>query len=94
MQKKKKVLHISKYRQINIEEREKIYQFLKTDISLTKIASHLGRQKSTISREISRNQSEKLGYLPDRANNLSLGRKNRNLSKIEKNSNLKKYIYL
>ena len=89
---KKKVLHMLKYRQISIEEREKIYQFLKTDISLTKIASHLGRHKSTISREISRNQSEKLGYLPDRANNLSLGRKNRNLSKIEKNPNLKKYI--
>ena len=89
---KNKVLHMLKYRQISIEEREKIYQFLKTDISLTKIASHLGRHKSTICREISRNQSEKLGYLPDRANNLSLGRKNRNLSKIEKNPNLKKYI--
>ena len=73
---------MSKYRQISIEEREKIYQFLKTDISLTKIASHLGRHKSTISREISRNQSEKLGYLPDRANNLSLERKNRKLSKM------------
>ena len=80
------------YKQITIEEREKIYQFLKTDISLTKIAAHLGRHKSTISREISRNHYEKLGYLPDRANNLSLGRKNRNLSKIEKNPSLKKYI--
>ena len=80
------------YKQITIEEREKIYQFLKTDISLTKIAAHLGRHKSTISTEISRNQSEKLGYLPDRANNLSLGRKNRNLSKLEKNPSLKKYI--
>ena len=64
-----------KYRQISVEEREKIYQFLKTDISLTKIAAYLGRHKSTISREISRNRSEKLGYLPDRANNLSQGRK-------------------
>ena len=80
------------YKQITIEEREKIYQFLKTDISLTKIASHLGRHKSTISREISRNLSKNLGYLPDRANNLSLGRKNRNLSKLEKNPSLKKYI--
>lgn len=81
-----------KYKQISVEEREKIYQFLKIDMSLTQIAHHLGRHKSTISREISRNQSQKLGYLPDRANNLSLGRKNRNLSKIEKYSDLKKYI--
>jgi IS30 family transposase len=50
-------------KQITIEEREKIYQFLKTDISLIKIASHLGRHKSTISTDISRNQSEKLVYL-------------------------------
>ena len=81
-----------KYRQISTEEREKIYQLLKTDISLTKIAAHLGRHKSTISREVSRNKSEKLGYMPDRANNLAVGRKNRQLSKIEKNPNLKKYI--
>jgi len=81
-----------KYKQISLNEREKIYQFLKTDISLTKIASHLGRHKSTISREISRNHSLKPLYLPDRANNLSMGRKNRNLSKIENNHLLKKYI--
>lgn len=81
-----------KYNQISIEEREKIYYFLRTDTSLTKIANHLGRHKSTISREISRNRSHKLGYLPDRANNLSMGRKNRNLSKIENNPNLKQYI--
>jgi IS30 family transposase len=81
-----------KYNQISIEEREKIYYFLRTDTSLTKIANHLGRHKSTISREISRNRSQKLGYLPDRANNLSVGRKNRNLSKIENNPHLKQYI--
>jgi IS30 family transposase len=81
-----------KYNQITLEEREKIYEFLKTDISITKIASEIGRNKSSISREISRNKSIKLGYLPDRANNLAKGRKNRNLSKIEKNPDLKKYI--
>ena len=73
-----------RYKQISLKEREKIYQLLTADISLTKIAAEIGRNKSTISREIRRNKSIKLGYLPDRANNLSLGRKNRNLSKIEK----------
>ena len=81
-----------KYTQLTLEEREKIFQFLKTGISLAKIAESLGRHKSTLSREIARNKSEKLGYLPDRANNLSLGRKNRQISKIEKYPDLKKYI--
>ena len=81
-----------KYTQVTLDEREKIFQFLKTEISLTKIAELLGRNKSTISREIARNKSEKLGYLPDRANNLAIGRKNRQISKIEKYPDLKKYI--
>jgi len=81
-----------KYKQISLEEREKIYQLLKSGISLSAIGKLLDRNKSTISREVSRNKSMKLGYLPDRANNLSKGRKNRNLSKIEKYPSLKKYI--
>lgn len=81
-----------KYKQINLEERENIYQLRKSGISMTDIGKLLGRNKSTISREISRNKSAKLGYLPDRANNLNKGRKNRNLSKIEKHPFLKKYI--
>jgi IS30 family transposase len=81
-----------KYKQISLEEREKIYQFKKEGISLTEIGKLLKRNKSTISREISRNKTERLGYLPDRANNVAIGRKNRNLSKIEKDLNLKRYI--
>lgn len=81
-----------KYKQISLEEREKIYQLLKSGISLTAVGKLLDRNKSSISREISRNKSMKLGYLPDRANNLAKGRKNRNLSKIEKYPSLKKYI--
>jgi IS30 family transposase len=81
-----------KYTQIALDEREKIFQLLKTGMSLTQIAASLDRHKSTISREISRNKSQKLGYLPDRANNLSLGRKSRQISKIEKYPDLKKYI--
>lgn len=81
-----------KYKQINLEERENIYELRRWGISLTDIGNLLNRHKSTISREISRNKSAKLGYLPDRANNLAKGRKNRNLSKIEKDPDLKKYI--
>ena len=83
---------MTKYTQITIEEREKIYQLLKSDMTLTKIAIAIDRNKSTISREISRNKSQQLGYLPDRANNLFFSRKNRQISKIEKYPDLKKYI--
>lgn len=83
---------MKRYKQIRLEEREKIYKLVQSQESLSKIALLTGRSKSTISRECSRNTSRTLGYLPDRANNLAQGRKRRHLSKIESNSSLKKYI--
>jgi IS30 family transposase len=80
------------YKQIKLEEREKIYQLLKADISLRKIAKKLGRSKSSISREVKRNSSIKLGYLPDRANIAASKRKNKAPCKIEKYQDLKQYI--
>jgi IS30 family transposase len=81
-----------RYRQIRIEEREKIYELLKTGKSYRKIAEYLGRNKSSISREVSRNGADKLGYLPDRANNLALERRNKLGNKIERYPKLKSYI--
>jgi IS30 family transposase len=80
-----------KYTQIALYEREKIYQFLKTGKSITKIARLMGRNKSTISREVLRNSSN-MGYLPDRADNKALRRKNRKLSKIAKYPEVRDYI--
>jgi IS30 family transposase len=79
------------YKQIQKEEREKIYCLLKNNMSLSEIAIELGRNKSTISREIRRNRS-KIGYLPDSADNLAKQRKNRMISKIEKHPELKSHI--
>jgi len=81
-----------KYKQISLEEREKIYTLSKNGVPVIKIALELNRHKSTIYREIKRNNSSRVGYLPDRAYNLSKKRKRRNLSKIENNPILKKYI--
>ncbi len=78
------MLQMKIYKQIKLEEREKIYQLLKADISLRKIAKELGRSKSSISREVKRNSSIKLGYLPDRANITASKRKNKAPCKIEK----------
>ena len=80
------------YRQINLEEREKIYIFLKGGRSITEIATELGRHRSSISREIYRNQHARLGYLPDRASKQALSRKNRRISKLEKHPHLKAYV--
>jgi len=59
-------LQMIRYKQISLEERENIYKFLKSGISLTDIGTLLNHNKSTVSREISRNKSLKLGYLADR----------------------------
>ena len=80
------------YKQITLEEREKIYKCLNSGMAITKIAKELARNKSSISREIKRNKSNAIGYLPDRANILAIKRKNRNISKIEKHQDLKQYI--
>ena len=83
---------MTKYTQLSIEEREKIYQLLKAGRSLSAVAKILFRHKSTISREIKRNGSLQLGYLPDRADNLSKMRKNRTRSKLDQHIELKEYI--
>ncbi len=46
---------MSHYTHITIEEREKIYLFSNTGVSITEIAKMTGRSKSTISRELRRN---------------------------------------
>ena len=52
------------YKHLSIVEREKILFHLAQGVSLCQIAKLLGRNKSTISREVSRNHGE---YLPSKA---------------------------
>ena len=54
------------YHHLNREERYQISALLKAGLTPTQISVNLGRHKSTISREISRN-SGKRGYLPRQA---------------------------
>lgn len=51
-----------KYKQLTIEEREKIQELLWQKESVRKIAKILGRNASSISREIKRNQTEQRKY--------------------------------
>lgn len=52
------------YKHLSITERERILFYLAQDLSLCRIAQLLGRNKSTISRELRRNSGE---YLPSKA---------------------------
>ena len=56
-----------KYKRMDLSERESIYSLLQDKQTQTSIARALGRNKSSISREIKRCTADSLGYLPDRA---------------------------
>ena len=62
------------YTQLTQEERYQIYILKKAEYDQTQIAELLGRNKSTISRELRRNLGLR-GYRPDQAHNLALLRR-------------------
>ena len=61
---------MSTYTQLTQEERYQIHALMKAGHSQTEIASVLGRDKSTISRELKRNQGQR-GYRPKQAQELA-----------------------
>lgn len=62
---------MTKYNRITFYEREKIYQLHQTKHNQTEIAKILGRNKSSISRELARCSFDPIGYIPDRAQRIS-----------------------
>ena len=81
-----------KYKQLSIEEREKIYQYRNKNISIRGIGQQIGRAPSTISRELARNAAA-IGYLPDRAqNNYIKNRRDNKVLKLNKCQILKSYV--
>jgi len=88
-------MKIQTYKQLTEKDRETLYALLGQGHSLRKIALTLGRNVSTISREIQRNRHLKLGeYLPDTANRKHAKRKlnGRKQKFLEKDDRLKRYI--
>ncbi|CAC9484196.1 hypothetical protein [uncultured Gammaproteobacteria bacterium] len=61
---------MQKYTQLTYEQRYHIYLLNKQEYNQTFIAKSMGRNKSTISRELSRNTSKK-GYRHKQANRLA-----------------------
>ena len=76
------------YNHIKQEEREKIYLLYQKGESLSKISTTMNRAVSTISREIKRNSSQSLGYMPDRAQQKAEKRR----YKLRRHPQLKAYI--
>ena len=62
---------MKKYNRITLKERENIYKLLQTNHNQTFIAKQLGRNKSSISRELARCNSDPIGYIPDRGQKIS-----------------------
>lgn len=89
----KKGVTVSKYTQINNEERVQLFIMLQEAQPKSIIAKTLSRHRSVIYREISRNARDKqCGYLPDTAQHLAeKRRKNRGL-KIDKLPEIKEKI--
>ncbi|MPV87012.1 IS30 family transposase [Ostreibacterium oceani] len=69
------------YTHLTDYERYHIFILRKSKISLSEIARKLGRDKSTISREIQRNTGKR-GYRPKQANHLAQGRKRKGNQQI------------
>lgn len=87
------MLHMKKYTQLTFEERVIMSSLRQKGMSLSAIASQIGRNKSTISRELNRNKySDQIAYMPDVADKKARERKHKQIPKIEKNISIKNYM--
>jgi IS30 family transposase len=83
---------MGQYTQLKELERVRIYEGLMQGLSQRMIAESIGRDRSTVSREIRRN-SDRIGYLyPKEAQRETEKRKARHGSKLERNIGLKEYV--
>lgn len=88
-------MHKKHYKQLGQKERDNIFRFKESGMANSDIAKLLGRNKSTIGRELKRNNHQKLRkYLPDTAERKAEKRKalGRKIRYVEKQSALKKKI--
>lgn len=79
------------YHQLTKEEREQISMLRQSKSSITKIAVAMHRSKSTISRELKRNEAPPGQYWPDTAHTLALKRRKRS-SRLDRNKVLKDFV--
>jgi IS30 family transposase len=80
-----------KYEQLSLEERNTIARLRADGQSFRKIAASLGRQTSTVSREVKRNQGRQVGYAPIYADEQTWARRWRG-SKMMRQPKLQKHV--
>lgn len=79
------------YKQLSYDERVKLAMLRQSESSITKIAEAMGRPKSTVSRELRRNEAPPGEYWPDTAQTLSRERRRRG-SRIDRCEALKDFV--
>lgn len=72
------------YKHITPQERFEIHRLLSAGMKQSKIAKFIGKDKSSVSREIKRNKTAGVGYLPDSAHKYARQRKYRGFIKLQK----------
>ncbi|MDN6179097.1 MAG: helix-turn-helix domain-containing protein, partial [Micrococcaceae bacterium] len=78
---------------LSLIEREKIHDLARGGESMRTIGEKLGRSPSTISRELGRNSTKTLGYLPYTAHRMASTRRPRpRVRKLESPSGLRSYV--
>jgi len=81
-----------KFYHMTLEERQRISDLMSEGLSINRIAEMIGRNKSSISRELHRNENNK-GYAPDKAHQESVKRWHlAHRRERLKNSRIRKYV--
>ena len=82
---------MKKYHHLAAVEREHISMLRQSKRSIAEIAVALGRSKSTVSRELRRNQSRPGQYWPDTAQKFALSRRRRG-NRLDRDETLKDFV--
>jgi transposase, IS30 family len=72
------------HKQLNAAQREKIYELKQLECRQDHIAKRVGCSQSAVSREIKRNTTESMGYLPDSADKTAKERRAQAKEKVKK----------
>lgn len=83
---------MKEYVQLTLEERCEIHSLYKQGVSKSEIARALGRNKSTISRELKRNMSKSGDYKPGVAHKRALSKRHDGHYKLDRHVDLKCHV--
>ncbi|MFH1831679.1 MAG: IS30 family transposase [bacterium] len=84
---------MKEYKQIDLDERKKLYVMVKNGVPMKEIAQELKRAKSSLCLELKRNTKDpSIGYLPDEADIMAKERKAKHGCKMNRHPELKAVV--